>query len=280
VPAGRYPVQPDGTFPHFDDVVLNPPPGADHATISLLYQPTSWEYIQFLYLGNTGAVPFLADEGEKLLDAWLNGPVDSRMATPYTMVTTPWTDLIPACADGLDNDGDGLIDDADAGCNLGPESENTPEYACDDRLDNDGDGLRDYPADPGCESPTGTSELADDSDGDGITDGQDNCPYEPNGTQDDVDDNDRGDACECGDLSDDGRVTAFDATQVRLELAGLPSAFAAPRKCNVRGATDPNDADGNGLPDDCDLVDVVVTLRADAALNLPGIQQVCAAALP
>ena len=30
---------------------------------------------------------------------------------------------------------------------------------CEDGIDNDGDGLIDFPADPGCESPTGLSEV-------------------------------------------------------------------------------------------------------------------------
>jgi hypothetical protein len=34
----------------------------------------------------------------------------------------------------------------------------SPPPACSDGLDNDGDGLVDHPADPGCRSPTGTSE--------------------------------------------------------------------------------------------------------------------------
>ena len=59
VPSGQYgPV--GGVFEHWDALTLNPPPGADHATLTLYYQPTSWEYIQFLYLANTGQVAFLA----------------------------------------------------------------------------------------------------------------------------------------------------------------------------------------------------------------------------
>ncbi len=57
VPASQYGNPgPGGSYDHWDEVALNPPPGADHASIELLYQPTSWEYIQFLDLANTGAV--------------------------------------------------------------------------------------------------------------------------------------------------------------------------------------------------------------------------------
>jgi hypothetical protein len=51
-----------------------------------MYQPTSWEYIQFLWLANNGQKPFLADEGVNLLEAWLN----TGMATPYPMASTVW----------------------------------------------------------------------------------------------------------------------------------------------------------------------------------------------
>jgi choice-of-anchor A domain-containing protein len=44
------------------------------------------------------------------------------------------------------------------------------------------------------------SEPSQDSDGDGITDGQDNCPTEPNADQQDTDEDGMGDACECSDV--------------------------------------------------------------------------------
>lgn len=76
-----------GTYEYYDNVILDPPTGAVTATISLMYQPTSWEYIQFLYLANKRTNSFLADEGVNLLDAWLN----TGMADPYPMATTTWT---------------------------------------------------------------------------------------------------------------------------------------------------------------------------------------------
>jgi hypothetical protein len=78
-----------GAYYYWDEVTLNPPgePGeAVYATIDLLYQPTSWEYIQFLYLANDRSVAFLADEGANLLDAWLN----TGMAVPYIMASAEW----------------------------------------------------------------------------------------------------------------------------------------------------------------------------------------------
>jgi hypothetical protein len=94
VPDSQY-GGPGGTYDHFDEVTLSPPSGADHASIDLLYQPTSWEYIQFLYLGNDGGNAFLADEGTNMLDAWLN----TGMAAPYTMASATWrADPVPCGA--------------------------------------------------------------------------------------------------------------------------------------------------------------------------------------
>ncbi len=93
VPANQYGGSPGGTYLHFDEIILNPPAGAVYATIDLVYQPTSWEYIQFLHLANDLSNPFLADEGQALLDAWLA----TGMAEPYVMASTVWgTAPVPA----------------------------------------------------------------------------------------------------------------------------------------------------------------------------------------
>jgi hypothetical protein len=64
---------------------------------------------------------------------------------------------VPACGDGVDNDGDGRADfPADPGCSgpsVGPE-----DPACDDGLDNDRDGRIDL-ADPGCAAASGIREA-------------------------------------------------------------------------------------------------------------------------
>ena len=67
-------------------MILTSPPGAAYATIDLLYQPTSWEYIQFLWKANNGQNAFLANEGINLLAAWLS----TGMAQPYVMASTTW----------------------------------------------------------------------------------------------------------------------------------------------------------------------------------------------
>jgi hypothetical protein len=88
VPAGQYgDPGPGGVYRYWDEVLLSPPAGAVRAEIELLYQSTSWEYIQFLALANDGSEPFLASTGDDLLDAWLN----TGMAAPTVMSTATWT---------------------------------------------------------------------------------------------------------------------------------------------------------------------------------------------
>ena len=77
---------PGGEFNYWDDLTLNVPAGAETATIRLMYQPTSWEYVQFLYLGNEGPTPNLSSTGKDFLDAWFN----TGMAEPHVMATTTW----------------------------------------------------------------------------------------------------------------------------------------------------------------------------------------------
>jgi len=77
---------PGGEYNYWDEVALNVPAGAETATISLMYQPTSWEYVQFLYLANEAPTPNLQDVGKDFLDAWYN----TGMAEPHVMATTTW----------------------------------------------------------------------------------------------------------------------------------------------------------------------------------------------
>lgn len=94
VPASQYGGSPGGTYQYWDEVDIGAmaPTGAVSATIDLLYQPTSWEYIQFLARANKGSDPgaggnaFLGEEGSNLLDAWLN----TGMAQPHLMASASW----------------------------------------------------------------------------------------------------------------------------------------------------------------------------------------------
>jgi len=145
-----------GVFDHFDQLTLNPPVNAESASIELLYQSTSWEYIQFLHLANDGQNPTLGSTGADLLDAWLN----TGMAAPFVMATASWTTP--------DTDGDGITDPQD-NCPSVPNPGQTDTDgdgegdACD--TDDDNDGLTDA-----FEIGIGTDPLNGDSDGDTISD--------------------------------------------------------------------------------------------------------------
>ncbi|KAA3607975.1 MAG: hypothetical protein DWQ01_12895 [Planctomycetota bacterium] len=87
VPADQYGNPgPGGIYRHWDQVILDPPPGAARGRIRLLYQATCWEYVQFLDLANSGTIPHLAATGSDLLDAWLH----TGMAEPEIMAEAEW----------------------------------------------------------------------------------------------------------------------------------------------------------------------------------------------
>ncbi len=100
----------------------------------------------------------------------------------------------------------------------------------------------------------------------------DNCPGESNTSQTDSGGvapggaNGIGDACECGDVDDDGDVDSADRQHLREQLSAQISAVDAPAKCGVvnTGA--------------CDVADASVTRRATDGLA-PGIAPVCPAAV-
>jgi MYXO-CTERM domain-containing protein len=157
---------PGGTYDYFDLVSLNPPLGATYAEIDLLYQPTSWEYIQFLHLANDGSVPFLASTGADLLEAWQA----TGMAEPAVVASATWESSAPVCT-----------------------PTEPSEVSCDDGIDNDCDTLVDCD-DTDCDAAAACSCV--DSDADGICDGVDNCPNDPNPDQKDTDVDGVGDACD------------------------------------------------------------------------------------
>jgi hypothetical protein len=99
VPANQYGGGP--VYQYWDEIDIGAMAravGAVSATVDLLYQPTSWEYIQFLAHANDGANAFLADEGLNLLDAWLNaGDATTRMAAPHVMASTAWGNAPSGC---------------------------------------------------------------------------------------------------------------------------------------------------------------------------------------
>lgn len=109
----------------------------------------------------------------------------------------------------------------------------------------------------------------------GATSGcDDNCPGEANASQADTGGvapegaNGIGDACECGDVDDDGDVDESDRAHLRQKLSSQLADVDAPAKCGVVN-------DGA-----CNVADASVTGRATQGL-LPDVAPVCpAAALP
>lgn len=101
---------PGGMYRYWDqlDLLALKPNGAETAEITLLYQGTSWEYIQFLEEANLGENPaeggnaFLGHEGENMLQTWINAEVpvaievagDRKMVPPVVMATAAWTPAV------------------------------------------------------------------------------------------------------------------------------------------------------------------------------------------
>lgn len=91
-----------GLYNYWDQLDLNAlaPQNAVSAEIALLYQGTSWEYIQFLNNANTGQNAFLGLEGQNMLQAWINADVDlpevmsvggdKKMVPPVVMTSATW----------------------------------------------------------------------------------------------------------------------------------------------------------------------------------------------
>ena len=109
-----------------------------------------------------------------------------------------------------------------------------------------------------------------DADGDGVEDLTDNCPNTFNPDQKDsggLDSNSPdgiGDACQCGDISGDGKITNTDSVLIKRHLIGLPSKFEA----------DFCDVSGDGA---CTNTDAIIIKRSLLGLP-PGLRQACVAA--
>jgi hypothetical protein len=140
VPASQYGVEigvgetepePGSIYNYRDELDLNQlqPSGAVFADITLYYQGTSWEYIQFLYLANTGENAFLGAEGVNMLEAWINAELpeasgailvngDRKMVPPVVMQQTTWgtppgVNSAPTCS--IDQPaGNATIDEGDS----------------------------------------------------------------------------------------------------------------------------------------------------------------------
>jgi hypothetical protein len=121
-----------------------------------------------------------------------------------------------------------------------------------------------------------------DTDGDGVPDLIDNCPYTYNPDQKDTGGvgagsppDGIGDACQCGDVDNDGFVTSIDATAIVRALSNLApygaagvTALPGYQKCDVNG---------DGV---CNGLDSTAILRKIANLTNGFHPQKCTAAVP
>jgi hypothetical protein len=206
-------------------------PGAASVDVTLLYQSVSKEFVEFLRDENT-----TDNTGQVMFDLWN----DSGKSPPEVMRTANLALTFPGgCTDPSE------CNDADI-CTI-----DSCDYAT---------GCINDPI-PGCV----------DTDGDGIEDENDSCPFADNPDQTpSLDDPAIGQACLCGDVNDDGTVNYLDVEDYRGFLADVvPFTPAGQRKCAVIGADT-----------DCDILDVTVIRRDVEGPGLaPGIQQVCEAAV-
>jgi len=101
VPDNQYGGNGTGSiYQYWDQLDLDTlkPTGAVSAEITLYYQGTSWEYIQFLNNANDQQNTFLGQEGVNMLEAWINAEVpvaievngDRKMVPPVIMASTTW----------------------------------------------------------------------------------------------------------------------------------------------------------------------------------------------
>jgi hypothetical protein len=97
-----------------------------------------------------------------------------------------------------------------------------------------------------------------DTDGDGIPDPSDNCPFVSNATQVNSDALPAGDACQCADLNEDGVVDDLDVGLARAHVVGKGPPLSAPAlaRCNM---IEPSAGVAG-----CDIADVFLLRRAAA----------------
>ena len=122
---------------------------------------------------------------------------------------------------------------------------------------------------------TPTQTPAIDTDGDGVPDDSDNCPFAANPGQEDVGGigassgpDGIGDACQCGDISGNGRGTIGDSVIILRSLLIPPTATQTkPELCDVGGSAG------------CSLADAVLILRANLSPPTANVLQRCVPAM-
>jgi hypothetical protein len=190
----------------------------------------------------------------------ITGPEGIPLVAPTGLHLTAGDEVItPPDSVPSDSDGDGVFDGED----------NCPYAFNPDQTDEDGDGIGDACAGDGCgttvdgDSPEGGTDPGwcpsedVDSDGDGILDLEDNCPYTFNPDQVDADGDGIGDHCAGDDCAtSDGGVREDGST----EPGTCPSEDAdsdgdgildLEDNCPYTPNPDQADADGDGIGDAC-----------------------------
>jgi len=191
------------------------------------------------------------DDNDTFLDDEDTAPQNIALCADFD------SDSCDDCASGSwDWFADGADVDADGECNVGdPDDDND---GCSDGVD-----------------PSPFAASADD-DLDFLGSDCDNCAYASNPLQEDRGGlgagsaaNGRGDVCECGDVTGDGRVTTADAIAITRSLLVPPTAaLAQPQLCNVGGSAA------------CTTADATIATRALLVPATAQISEVCAPALP
>jgi hypothetical protein len=199
--------------------------------------------------------------------------------------------LVDACDD--DDDNDSFLDDEDTSAKNAALCADFDSDSCDDCSSGSWDWFADGPDG----DADGECDLGDpDDDNDGCSDGVDPAPFAPSADDDldflgsDCDNcahaanplqedrgsvgagspaNGRGDACECGDVTGDGRVTTADAVVITRSLLVPPTAaLAQPQLCDVGGSAA------------CSTADAAIVTRALLVPATAQISEVCAPAVP
>ncbi|MBN1765130.1 MAG: hypothetical protein JW860_07725, partial [Sedimentisphaerales bacterium] len=205
----------DGQY--WDDSFFTIPPLATSATVTLNYQSTSKEFIEFLRDENS-----TNSTGDELYNLWNdNDKCPPEMMAQVQLAVTP---------PPSDSDEDGVYDEEDNCPNdYNPDQDDSDDDTlgdvCDDcpfdpdnDIDSDGicgdvdicpnDPDNDIDEDGVCgdidNCPGDYNSGQENSDGDGLGDACDNCPYHDNSDQTDADGDGIGDVCECTAANLDG----------------------------------------------------------------------------
>jgi len=153
---------------------------------------------------------------------------------------------------------------ANAAGESGPSNAQLHPLGCEPLVDGDCDGIADDGAAGHAPCASGQAVGCDD-----------NCPYWPNPDQSDAGGiragsppDGVGDACQCGDVNGDGRVSNADAVIIKRSLVVPPLAtLAHPERCNVGGSAA------------CTNADAIIVKRAQSIPPGAAIAQVCEPAL-